>query len=104
MPGFTFVNTTSNYVAGSLATSMRYSTSPALRHRRLSQDADSDAQVGSLGTHNTLGLAKARAKVLPSTSEVYGDPQVHPQTEDYWGNVNPVGPQVYDEAKRFSRR
>ncbi|HTB06743.1 MAG TPA: UDP-glucuronic acid decarboxylase family protein [Bacteroidia bacterium] len=61
-------------------------------------------KVGSLGTHNLLGLAKAKnARILvASTSEVYGDPLVHPQTEDYWGNVNPVGPRgVYDEAKRF---
>jgi dTDP-glucose 4,6-dehydratase len=60
--------------------------------------------VGSLGTHNCLGLAKAKnARILvASTSEVYGDPQVHPQNEDYWGNVNPIGPRgVYDEAKRF---
>lgn len=62
-------------------------------------------KVGSLGTHNVLGLTKAkRAKmILASTSEVYGDPKVHPQTEEYWGNVNPVGPRgVYDEAKRFA--
>jgi dTDP-glucose 4,6-dehydratase len=61
-------------------------------------------KVGSLGIHNCLGLAKAKgARVLiASTSEVYGDPTVHPQTESYWGNVNPVGPRgVYDEAKRF---
>ncbi len=61
-------------------------------------------KVGSLGTHNLLGLAKAKnARILiASTSEVYGDPKVHPQTEDYWGNVNPIGPRgVYDEAKRF---
>jgi len=61
-------------------------------------------KVGSLGTHNLLGLALAKkARILvASTSEVYGDPLVHPQTEDYWGNVNPVGPRgVYDEAKRF---
>ncbi len=61
-------------------------------------------KVGSLGIHNCLGLAKAKgARVLiASTSEVYGDPEVHPQTEEYWGNVNPVGPRgVYDEAKRF---
>lgn len=61
-------------------------------------------KVGSLGTHNLLGLAKAKkARILvASTSEVYGDPLVHPQTEEYWGNVNPVGPRgVYDEAKRF---
>ena len=61
-------------------------------------------KVGSLGTHNLLGLAKAKgARILvASTSEVYGDPLVHPQNEDYWGNVNPIGPRgVYDEAKRF---
>lgn len=61
-------------------------------------------KVGSLGTHNLLGLAKdKKARILvASTSEVYGDPQVSPQSEDYWGNVNPVGPRgVYDEAKRF---
>jgi dTDP-glucose 4,6-dehydratase len=62
-------------------------------------------KVGSLGTHNSLGLAKAKKArfFLASTSEVYGDPLVHPQREDYWGNVNPVGPRgVYDEAKRFA--
>ncbi len=62
-------------------------------------------KVGSLGTHNTLGLAKAKDArfFLASTSEVYGDPLEHPQTEEYWGNVNPIGPRgVYDEAKRFA--
>lgn len=62
-------------------------------------------KVGSLGTHKALGLAKAKGArfLLASTSEVYGDPQVHPQREDYWGHVNPVGPRgVYDEAKRFA--
>ena len=62
-------------------------------------------KVGSLGTHNTLGLAKVKSAryLLASTSEVYGDPLVHPQPETYWGNVNPVGPRgVYDEAKRFA--
>ncbi|MBK8249500.1 MAG: SDR family oxidoreductase [Gemmatimonadetes bacterium] len=62
-------------------------------------------KVGSLGTHNALGLAKAKGArfFLASTSEVYGDPLVHPQTESYWGNVNPIGPRgVYDEAKRFA--
>ncbi len=62
-------------------------------------------KVGSLGTHNTLGLARRHGAryLLASTSEVYGDPQVHPQPESYWGNVNPVGPRgVYDEAKRFA--
>ena len=61
-------------------------------------------KVGAMGTHNCLGLAKAKkARMLvASTSEVYGDPQVHPQAEEYWGNVNPVGPRgVYDEAKRY---
>jgi len=62
-------------------------------------------KVGSLGTHNALGLAKAKKAtfLLASTSECYGDPLVHPQREDYWGNVNPIGPRgVYDEAKRFA--
>jgi len=62
-------------------------------------------KVGSLGTHNALGLAKAKEArfLLASTSEVYGDPDVHPQREDYWGHVNPVGPRgCYDEAKRFA--
>ena len=62
-------------------------------------------KAGALGTHNTLGLAKAKQAVylLASTSEVYGDPLVRPQSEDYWGNVNPIGPRgVYDEAKRFA--
>ena len=62
-------------------------------------------KVGALGTHNALGLAKAKGArlLLASTSEVYGDPLVHPQREDYWGNVNPIGPRgVYDEAKRFA--
>ncbi len=62
-------------------------------------------KVGALGTHNTLGLAMAKGAryLLASTSEVYGDPLVHPQREDYWGNVNPVGPRgVYDESKRFA--
>lgn len=62
-------------------------------------------KVGSLGTHNMLGMARAKGArfLLASTSEVYGDPKVHPQPESYWGNVNPVGPRgVYDEAKRFA--
>jgi dTDP-glucose 4,6-dehydratase len=61
-------------------------------------------KVGSLGTHNLLGLAKSKGSrfIIASTSEVYGDPLVHPQVEEYWGNVNPIGPRgVYDEAKRF---
>ncbi|PAW79532.1 MAG: NAD-dependent dehydratase [Verrucomicrobia bacterium Tous-C9LFEB] len=62
-------------------------------------------KVGSLGTHNTLGLARAKKArfLIASTSECYGDPLVHPQTEEYWGNVNPIGPRgCYDEAKRFA--
>ncbi len=62
-------------------------------------------KVGALGTHNCLGLAKAKGAgfLLASTSECYGDPLIHPQNEDYWGNVNPIGPRgVYDEAKRFA--
>src|SRR5215510_11098956 len=62
-------------------------------------------KVGALGTHNALGLAKAKNAqfLLASTSEIYGDPEVHPQREDYWGHVNPVGPRgCYDEAKRFA--
>src|SRR5437870_3686988 len=62
-------------------------------------------KVGALGTHNALGLSRAKGArfLLASTSEVYGDPLVHPQREDYWGNVNPIGPRgVYDEAKRFA--
>jgi dTDP-glucose 4,6-dehydratase len=62
-------------------------------------------KVGALGTHNALGVAKAKNAIflLASTSEVYGDPLVHPQPEEYWGNVNPIGPRgVYDEAKRFA--
>jgi len=63
------------------------------------------AKVGSLGTHNTLGISKAKKArfILASTSEIYGDPTVHPQVEEYWGNVNSIGPRsMYDEAKRFS--
>src|SRR6185295_590857 len=62
-------------------------------------------KVGALGTHNALGVAKAKGAkfMLASTSEVYGDPLLHPQPETYWGNVNPIGPRgVYDEAKRFA--
>lgn len=62
-------------------------------------------KVGALGTHNALGIAKKKSAVflIASTSEVYGDPKVHPQSEEYWGNVNPIGPRgVYDEAKRFA--
>jgi len=78
--------------------------SPASPHDYLEMPIQT-LKVGALGTHRTLGLAKAKraAFLLASTSEVYGDPLVHPQREDYWGNVNPIGPRgVYDEAKRFA--
>ncbi|MGI9606993.1 MAG: UDP-glucuronic acid decarboxylase family protein [Acidimicrobiales bacterium] len=104
--GFTFVNAdVSNYVwvPGDVDVVMHFA-SPASPIDYLDMPIQT-LKVGSLGTHNCLGLARAKnAKFfLASTSEVYGDPLVHPQTEDYWGNVNPVGPRgVYDEAKRFA--
>lgn len=104
--GFSFVNAdVSNYlwVPGAVDVVMHFA-SPASPIDYLEMPIQT-LKVGSLGTHNSLGLAKAKdAKFfMASTSEVYGDPLVHPQTEDYWGNVNPVGPRgVYDEAKRFS--
>ncbi len=104
--GFTFVeHDVSNYVwvPGDVDAVLHFA-SPASPVDYLKMPIQT-LKVGSLGTHNTLGLAKAKGATyfLASTSEVYGDPQVHPQTEDYWGNVNPVGPRgVYDEAKRFS--
>ena len=106
LPGFTFVeHDVSNYVGvpGDVDAVLHFA-SPASPVDYLEMPIQT-LKVGSLGTHNTLGLAKAKGAtyLLPSTSEVYGDPQVHPQTEGYWGNVNPVGPRgVYDEAKRFS--
>jgi dTDP-glucose 4,6-dehydratase len=78
--------------------------SPASPHDYLEMPIQT-LKVGALGTHKALGLAKAKGArfLLASTSEVYGDPLVHPQQEDYWGNVNPIGPRgVYDEAKRFA--
>ncbi len=104
--GFTFVETdVSNYVwvPGHVDTVMHLA-SPASPKDYLEKPIQT-LKVGSLGTHNTLGLAKAKqAKYfVASTSEVYGDPQIHPQPETYWGHVNPVGPRgVYDEAKRFA--
>lgn len=104
--GFEFVNAdVSNYmwVPGDVDVVMHFA-SPASPIDYLEMPIQT-LKVGSLGTHNSLGLAKAKdAKFfMASTSEVYGDPLVHPQTEEYWGNVNPVGPRgVYDEAKRFS--
>ncbi len=105
-PGFTFVeHDVSNYVwVPDDVDAVLHFASPASPVDYLEMPIQT-LKVGSLGTHNTLGLAKAKnaAYFLASTSEVYGEPHVHPQTEDYWGNVNPVGPRgVYDEAKRFS--
>src|SRR5258708_19957562 len=77
--------------------------SPASPHDYLDMPIQT-LKVGALGTHNALGLAKQKGArfLLASTSEVYGDPLIHPQREDYWGNVNPIGPRgVYEEAKRF---
>jgi dTDP-glucose 4,6-dehydratase len=94
---------TYTYVAGPLDGVLHFA-SPASPIDYLELPLDT-LTVGSLGTHNALGLAKAKGArfFIASTSEVYGDPLVHPQKEEYWGNVNPVGPRsVYDEAKRFS--
>jgi dTDP-glucose 4,6-dehydratase len=104
--GFTFVNhNVSEYVwvPGDVDAVMHLA-SPASPKDYLEMPIQT-LKVGSLGTHNTLGLARAKGAVyfLGSTSEVYGDPEVHPQRESYWGHVNPVGPRgVYDEAKRFA--
>ena len=105
-PGFTYVNhDVSSYiwVPGPVDAVMHFA-SPAspIDFERIPIQI---LKVGSLGTHNALGLAKAKKArfFLASTSEVYGDPQVHPQPETYWGHVNPIGPRgVYDEAKRFA--
>ena len=104
--GFVFVEhdvTNFVHVSGSVDAVMHFA-SPASPVDYLEHPIKT-LKVGSLGTHKTLGLAKDKGArfMLASTSEVYGDPQVHPQTEDYWGHVNPVGPRgVYDEAKRFA--
>jgi dTDP-glucose 4,6-dehydratase len=103
---FTFVeHDVSNfvYVTGPVDAVLHFA-SPASPNDYLDKPIQT-LKVGSLGTHNTLGLAKAKGAryMIASTSEVYGDPQVHPQPETYWGHVNPVGPRgVYDEAKRFA--
>ena len=103
---FTFINhDTTNfiYVAGDLDYILHFA-SPASPKDYLQLPIQT-LKVGSLGTHNALGLAKEKGArlLLASTSEVYGDPKVRPQPESYWGNVNPVGPRgVYDEAKRFA--
>ncbi|HET8931113.1 MAG TPA: UDP-glucuronic acid decarboxylase family protein [Acidimicrobiales bacterium] len=105
-PGFTFVlQDVSSFVwvPGEVDRVMHFA-SPASPRDYLELPIQT-LKVGSLGTHNTLGLAKAKqaSYFLASTSEVYGDPEVHPQPESYWGNVNPIGPRgVYDEAKRFA--
>ena len=105
-PQFEFVHhdvSTFVYVAGPLDNVLHFA-SPASPIDYLKLPIQT-LKVGSLGTHNTLGLAKAKGArfLIASTSEVYGDPQVHPQPEDYWGHVNPVGSRgVYDEAKRFA--
>ena len=105
-PGFMFVHydvTRYVHVAGPVDAIMHFA-SPASPKDYLDLPIQT-LKVGSLGTHHCLGLARVKkAKFfLASTSEVYGDPQVHPQPEDYWGHVNPVGPRgVYDEAKRFA--
>jgi len=94
---------TYTYVAGSLDGVLHFA-SPASPVDYLEHPI-ATLKVGALGTHNALGLAKAKGSrlLLASTSEVYGDPLEHPQTEKYWGNVNPVGPRgCYDEAKRFA--
>lgn len=103
--GFTFVkHDVTNYVhvSGGVDAVLHFA-SPASPRDYLEYPIKT-LKVGSLGTHKTLGLAKDKGAryLLASTSEIYGDPEVHPQPESYWGNVNPVGPRgVYDEAKRF---
>jgi len=105
-PRFTFIQqdvTNFIYVKGALDTILHFA-SPASPIDYLELPIQT-LKVGSLGTHKALGLAKEKGArfLLASTSETYGDPLVHPQTEDYWGNVNPIGPRgVYDEAKRFA--
>ncbi len=104
--GFTFIKhdvTTYIYVEGCVDYVLHFA-SPASPIDYLEKPIQT-LKVGSLGTHKTLGLAKDKGAryLIASTSEVYGDPLIHPQKEDYWGNVNPVGPRgVYDEAKRFA--
>src|SRR5437660_4356271 len=103
---FSFIQqdvTTYIYVKGPLDTILHFA-SPASPVDYLELPIQT-LKVGSLGTHKALGLAKEKSArfLLASTSEVYGDPLVHPQKEDYWGHVNPIGPRgVYDEAKRFA--
>jgi nucleoside-diphosphate-sugar epimerase len=105
-PGFTFVrHDVSNHIwVPGPVDSVMHLASPASPVDYLELPIQT-LKVGSLGTHNALGLARAKGSrfFLASTSEVYGDPEVHPQPETYWGRVNPIGPRgVYDEAKRFA--
>jgi dTDP-glucose 4,6-dehydratase len=105
-PGFSFVfhNVTEYIELGGELDWILHFASPASPRDYLELPIQT-LKVGALGTHHVLGLAKARGArlLVASTSEVYGDPLVHPQREDYWGNVNPIGPRgVYDEAKRFA--
>jgi dTDP-glucose 4,6-dehydratase len=105
-PRFSFVkhNVTEYLLVDGALDYVLHFASPASPHDYLEMPIQT-LKVGALGTHRALGLAKAKRAsfLLASTSEVYGDPLVHPQREDYWGNVNPIGPRgVYDEAKRFA--
>ncbi|HSR12096.1 MAG TPA: NAD-dependent epimerase/dehydratase family protein, partial [Thermodesulfobacteriota bacterium] len=105
-PGFLFIkHDVTNYIfAEGEVNAILHFASPASPADYLNFPIQT-LKVGSLGTHKALGLAKEKGArfLLASTSEVYGDPLVHPQKEDYWGNVNPIGPRgVYDEAKRFA--
>jgi dTDP-glucose 4,6-dehydratase len=105
-PGFTFVlhNVTEYISLDGALDWVLHLASPASPRDYLELPIQT-LKVGALGTHNALGLAKAKGAkfLIASTSEVYGDPLTHPQREDYWGNVNPIGPRgVYDEAKRFA--
>jgi dTDP-glucose 4,6-dehydratase len=105
-PGFSFLlhNVSNHVIVDGPVDAVMHLASPASVVDYLELPIQT-LKVGSLGTHNLLGLAKAKGAkfFLASTSEVYGDPLVHPQVESYWGNVNPVGPRgVYDEAKRFA--
>ena len=105
-PGFRFVrhDVTQHIEAPGAVDIVLHFASPASPKDYLTMPIQT-LKVGSLGTHNALGLAREKEArfLLASTSEVYGDPLIHPQTEEYWGNVNPVGPRgVYDEAKRFA--
>jgi dTDP-glucose 4,6-dehydratase len=105
-PGYTFVqqDVTKHLTVEGPVDYVLHFASPASPHDYLEMPIQT-LKVGALGTHKALGLAKAKGArfLLASTSEVYGDPLTHPQREDYWGNVNPIGPRgVYDEAKRFA--